>query len=136
VVIDSAGQLGTISSSISYKENIDDMGSASERLLQLRPVTFRYKEPYENNEKPLQYGLIAEEVAQVFPELVVYDDDNQPETVKYRLLSTLLLNELQKQNRQLETLNDQVADLNQLVQRMAQLNGLITDESVASRSVE
>jgi hypothetical protein len=129
VVIDSNGQLGTVSSSRRYKEDIDDMGLASERLLQLRPVTFRYKEPYENNEKRLQYGLIAEEVAEVLPELVVYDEDNQPETVKYRLLSTLLLNELQNQDqtlkdqgRQLESLKTQVEELHKLVGEVAQLH--------------
>ena len=112
------------------------MGTASDPLMQLRPVTFRYKEAYENGENPLEFGLIAEEVAEVFPELVAYDEDEHPETVKYRLLSTLLLNELQKQDRQLVSLHDQVAELNQLVQRMAQLNGLITDESVARRSIK
>ena len=73
------------------------MGAASDRLLSLRPVTFRYKEAFADGEQPMQYGLIAEEVAEVFPELVVYADDGSPETVKYRLLSALLLNELQKQ---------------------------------------
>jgi hypothetical protein len=136
VVIDREGQLGTISSSARYKEDIRDMGGASDKLLQLRPVTFRYKEAYKNGAKPLDYGLIAEEVAEVFPELVVYDENGQPETVKYRLLSTLLLNELQKQDRELASLNGEVAELNQFVQRMAQLNGLITDESVARHSVQ
>jgi hypothetical protein len=136
VVIDSAGQLGTISSSARYKEDIRDMGGASDKLLQLRPVTFRYKDAYENGEKPRDYGLIAEEVAEVFPELVVYNEEGQPETVKYRLLSTLLLNELQKQDKELASLNGQVADLTQTVQRMAQLNGLITDQSVTRHSVQ
>ena len=85
-------------------------------------------------------------MAEVFPDLVVYNDDKQPETVKYRLLSSLLLNELQKQNKQIVSLNDrvteidelksQVAELNQLVQRMAHINGLLADELLASVSVE
>ena len=109
-------------------------------------MTFHYKEAYDSGEKPVEYGLIAEEVAEVFPDLVVYNDDNQPETVKYRLLSSLLLNELQKQNKQIVSLNDrvteidelksQVAELNQLVQRMAHINGLLADELLASVSVE
>ena len=63
VVIDSAGQLGTISSSARFKEDVYDMGDTSRRLLQLRPVTFRYTQAYINGAKPIQYGLIAEEVA-------------------------------------------------------------------------
>jgi hypothetical protein len=125
VVIDSNGQLGTVSSSRRYKEDINDMGSASDRLLQLHPVTFRYKESYASGEQPLDYGLIAEEVAEVFPELVVFNDENQPETVKYRLLSSLLLNELQKQHSELSgqaaeisELKDQLTELSQLVNQM------------------
>ena len=96
VVIDSNGQLGTISSSRRYKEDIRDMAGASDRLLRLRPVTFRYKKPFADGEKPIQYGLIAEEVAEIFPDLVAYGQDKRPETVKYQTLSSLLLNEVQK----------------------------------------
>jgi hypothetical protein len=103
VVIDSAGQLGTVSSSRRYKEDIADMGEASARLQALRPVTFRYKKPYTNGEKPIQFGLIAEEVAETFPELAVFNAEGQPETVKYQDLTPLLLNEVQKQQRQLQT---------------------------------
>jgi hypothetical protein len=102
VVIDSNGQLGTISSSRRYKEDIHSMLSASDRLFKLRPVTFRYKKPYSNGEKPLQFGLIAEEVAEVFPELAIYNKEGKPETVAYHLLPTLLLNELQKEHAQVE----------------------------------
>jgi hypothetical protein len=127
VVIDSNGQLGTISSSARYKEDIQDMGVASERLFQLRPVTFRYKEPYENGEKPLDYGLIAEEVAQVFPELVVYNDEGQPETVKYRLLSTMLLNELQKNRRTLGQQAEEMADLKLQVAEVQELRAQVAE---------
>ena len=72
-------------------------GDATDRLLGLRAVIFRYKEAFSNGEKPIQYGLIAEEVAEVFPELVVYDEEGRPETVKYHLLSTMLLNEMQRE---------------------------------------
>jgi hypothetical protein len=96
MLIDSAGQLGTISSSQRYKQDIEDLGSVSERLLQLRPVSFRYIQPQTDGSQPVQYGLIAEEVAELLPELVVYDQQGQPETVKYHLLSTLLLGELQR----------------------------------------
>ena len=74
------------------------MGDTS-RLLELRPVRFRYKQEQklpDGSEPPPEYGLIAEEVAEVFPDLVVYGDDGKPFTVKYHLLSSMLLNEMQK----------------------------------------
>jgi hypothetical protein len=99
VVVDANGQLGTMSSSRRYKQDIQPMAEASERLLKLRPFTFRYKQPNALGEKPIQYGLIAEEVAEVLPELVVLNKDGQPESVAYHLLPSLLLNELQKEHR-------------------------------------
>ena len=65
VLIDSAGQLGTINSSRRYKEDIDNMARASDNLLSLRPVIFRYKKAIEDGDIPIQYGLIAEEVAEL-----------------------------------------------------------------------
>ena len=96
VFIDGNGQLGTLKSSARFKEDIQPMRSVSERLLSLRPVTFRYKEHEEDGSQPIQYGLIAEEVAEVFPELVVYGEDGKPETVSYHLLLSLLLNEFRR----------------------------------------
>ena len=122
VVIDSNGQLGTVSSSMRYKEDVSEMGSASGRLMDLNPVTFRYKDTYENGVTPLQYGLSAEEVAEVFPDLVVYNDDGRPETVKYRLLSSLLLNELQKQQSEV---SGQVAEIAELKTQMTELTQLV-----------
>src|SRR5208282_3170341 len=84
------------SSSRRYKEDIQDMGDASRGLTDLRPVTFRYKKAAEDGSKPLQYGLIAEEVAEVYPDLVVYKD-GQPDAVQYQMLPAMLLNEVQKQ---------------------------------------
>ena len=123
VVIDSNGQLGTVSSSIRYKEDINDMGEASGRLLELKPVTFRYKDTRANGEKPLEYGLIAEEVAEVFPDLVVFNSNGQPETVKYRLLSSLLLNELQRQHQQLD---GQVAEIRELKEQLTELSKAVS----------
>lgn len=108
VYVDANGQFGTIKSSGKYKEDIAPLGVESERLLMLRPVSFRYKEPDEDGAKPLHYGLIAEEVAAAFPALVVYGKDGGPETVKYEMLSTLLLNELQRVQRESDLLKDQV----------------------------
>ena len=71
----------------------------SAMLAQLRPVTFRYRKPYDDGSKPIEYGLIAEEVAEVFPYLAVFNDKGQPETVKYHLLPTFLLAGYQAQQR-------------------------------------
>jgi hypothetical protein len=98
VLVSSSGQLGVASSSRRFKQDIRDMGDATNNLMQLRPVTYRYKKPFEDGAQPLQYGLIAEEVAQVYPELVAHSADGQIETVKYQLLDSMLLNEVQKQH--------------------------------------
>jgi len=111
VVIDSTGQLGTVSSSIRFKEDIHDMADVSQRLMQLRPVTFRYTQAYRDGAKPIQYGLIAEQVADVFPELAVRGADGQVETVHYETLNVLLLNEFQKQAGRLEALEQQLSEL-------------------------
>ena len=105
VLVDSAGQLGTVSSSIRFKQDVADMGEATSRLMELRPVTFHYKA---HPAGPLQYGLIAEEVEQLMPELVIRDATGQPETVAYHELPAMLLNELQKQQAQIEELQGQV----------------------------
>jgi len=102
VVIDSNGQLGTVSSSRRFKEDINDMDTVSSGLMRLRPVTFRYQKPFADGSKPIQYGLIAEEVADVYPDLVAYSADGQIETVKYQVLDSMLLNELQKEHKQLQ----------------------------------
>ena len=111
VLIDSNGQLGTVSSSHRYKEDIADMGDASARLLALRPVTFHYKKSYANGAKPIQYGLIAEEVAVDFPELAVINQQGNPETVKYQNLAPMLLNEFQKEHKRVAELEKRMAEL-------------------------
>jgi hypothetical protein len=97
VFINSSGQLGTLTSSRRFKEQIRDMGESTDGLMQLRPVSFRYKPEYANGENTLQYGLIAEEVAKVYPDLVAYDNDGKPYSVRYQYITTMLLNEVQKQ---------------------------------------
>ena len=101
VYIDPNGQLGTgIPSARRYKQDIHAMGYASDPLMKLRPVTFRYR----SNPSSLQYGLIAEQVAKVMPTLAVYTKDGRPETVSYQSLPVLLLNMVQQQQRQIRTL--------------------------------
>jgi hypothetical protein len=113
VVIDSSGQLGTINSSRRYKEDIRDMGDASSRLMQLRPVTYRYKQAYTDGSKPIDYGLIAEEVEEVYPDLVAHLANGEVETVQYQKINAMLLNEVQKQHREIELLRARLSALEQ-----------------------
>jgi hypothetical protein len=122
VYIDSNGLLGFNASSIRYKEDVQDMGDASSDLLKLRPVTFRYKQPDVDGSKPLDYGLIAEEVEQIYPNLVVKDKDGQIQTVQYQKLTPMLLNELKKQH---EELLRQQKENRELEQRIAALEARI-----------
>jgi Chaperone of endosialidase len=108
VLISGTAQLGIATSSARFKQDIADMGDASDSLLKLRPVTFHYKG---HTGDPLQYGLIAEEVEKVLPELVMKDADGQPQTVLYREMPAMLLNELQKQQRRIEAQDDEIAVL-------------------------
>jgi hypothetical protein len=124
VMVNSNGQLGVMSSSRRYKEDIQPVADASERLLKLRPVTFRYKQPDETGQKPLQYGLIAEEVAATFPELVVYNDKGQPETVRYQELTPILLNEVQQLHEQLAVQASKLDEVSELKQQFAELQAV------------
>jgi len=103
--------LTTTTSSLRFKEQVADMGDSSDKLLQLRPVTFLYKPEYDDGSHALQYGLIAEEVAKLYPEMVAYDKDGQPSGIKYQSLVPMLLNELQKQAEQNRQQTEQIHSL-------------------------
>lgn len=105
VLIDSVGQLGTVSSSIRYKENVSDMGDASSPVMNLRPVTFDFIGKPSHKK---QVGLIAEEVKEIMPELVVHNQDGEVESVKYHELPVLLLNELKKLRARIEELEQKI----------------------------
>jgi hypothetical protein len=102
VFVDPSGRLGVQLSSARFKEDVRDMGHATDGLRRLRPVTFYYKQAQQSGPRALQYGLIAEEVANVYPELVEYSETGEPFTVRYQLLGAMLLNEVQKQDRQIQ----------------------------------
>ncbi len=113
VLIDSNGQLGTVSSSRRFKKDIRDMGDATAKLLELRPVLFNYKQEQtmpDGSAVPPEYGLIAEEVAEIMPDLVVYDDAGKPFTVKYHMLSSMLLNEMKKMHERLKQQDERLRD--------------------------
>ena len=127
VLIDSSGQLGTVSSSRRFKEDIRDMGDVSRRLYDLRPVTFRYTQAYRDGSKPINYGLVAEEVADVFPELAARGADGAIETVHYETLNVLLLNEVQRQQQELSEARRRIDALEK------QLGGLLAALPTAAR---
>lgn len=125
VYVSSSGQLGTITSSRRFKQDIHNMGEASDLLLALRPVIFRYKPELDPKGTP-QFGLIAEEVSQVDPDLVVRDDKNRIYTVRYEAVNAMLLNEFLKQHRTVET---QSAEIQQLQQRLEKLEQLVSQKT-------
>jgi len=109
--VNSNGQIGSLVSSSRFKEQIIDMGENSSKLLQLRPVNYFYKPEYDDGSHLLQYGLIAEDVAKVYPEMVAYGKDGQVLTVKYQMLAPMLLNELEKQADQIRQQFEQNREL-------------------------
>jgi hypothetical protein len=110
-VLISGNELHTEMSSGRFKEAVRDMGEESSVLMELRPVTFRYRPEVREGSTQREYGLIAEEVAEVAPSLIVTDDDGRPHSVRYHVLPTLLLNELQRQEHKIETLLARVEEL-------------------------
>ncbi|HEY4273515.1 MAG TPA: tail fiber domain-containing protein [Candidatus Udaeobacter sp.] len=98
VVTDSQGHLGTVTSSARYKDAIKPMDKASEAILALKPVTFRYKHELDPSGIP-QFGLVAEDVEKVNPDLVARDEKGKPYTVRYEAVNAMLLNEFLKEHR-------------------------------------
>ncbi|HYA42993.1 MAG TPA: tail fiber domain-containing protein [Syntrophobacteraceae bacterium] len=126
VFITAEGQLSSRNSSRRYKEDIEDMGDASSGLMKLRPVTFYYKPEYANGPRRLQYGLVAEEVAEIYPDLVQYDPKTkQPQTVHYHLVNAMLLNEVQKQAKEIAALKEQNKEVSALNERVKELSALV-----------
>jgi hypothetical protein len=113
VLVNSSGVLGTNLSSSRFKRDIRDLGEAGSLLASLRPVTFRYRKDLvgESDSRILQYGLLAEEVAQVAPDLVQYDAEGRPHAVRYELLTPLLLSEVEENRRTLTALRARAEEL-------------------------
>jgi trimeric autotransporter adhesin len=130
VFINSAGQLGTLTSSARFKENIASMDDASADLMRLNPVTFNYLDGQDDGQKLTQYGLIAEEVAEVYPDLVVKTPDGKAETVRYHFLTPMLLNEVQKQQRKLQS---QAETIDALKQELRAIRALLGAGNVTHR---
>ncbi len=134
VLIDSAGQLGTMSSSKRFKKEIKPMDQTSQAILGLKPVTFHYKS--DNTATP-QFGLIAEEVAEVNADLVVRDDQGKPYTVRYEAVNAMLLNEFLKEHRTMQEQKETIAQLKQdFAEQQKQIEALAAGLQRVSAQVE
>jgi hypothetical protein len=118
VLIDINGKLGTVTSSKRFKEDIKPMDKASETLLALNPVTFHYKKEIDPAGSS-QFGLVAEEVEKVNPDLVVHDKDGRPYTVRYEQVNAMLLNEFLKEHKKVEKLEATLEAINGRLQEQA-----------------
>jgi Chaperone of endosialidase len=134
LVIDSAGQLGTVSSSRRFKKEIQPMEEASEAILALKPVTFHYKSDKTNR---LEFGLIAEDVAEVNPDLVVRDEDGKIYTVRYDAVNAMLLNEFLKEHRRNERQEARIQEQDaKIARQQKQIEALTAGLQKVSAQVE
>jgi hypothetical protein len=118
VVVNSTGKVGVATSSARFKEAIKPMDKASEAILALKPVTFRYKEEVDPEKAP-QFGLVAEEVEKVNPSLVVHDEEGKPFTVRYEAVNAMLLNEFLKARRQIDAQQKEIEALTAGLQKVS-----------------
>jgi hypothetical protein len=128
VVVSSTGQLGVTVSSERFKTAITPMGSGTAKLTQLRPVTFHLKT---DPKGAVQYGLIAEEVAKVYPELVIRGESGRIDGVRYDELAPMLLNEMQKRNaaqdEKIRGLEQRVSEMNAVILRLEAKNERVAE---------
>jgi hypothetical protein len=124
------GLLGHLSSSRRYKEEIQSMDSASETLYRLKPVTFRYKKEI-NARQSLEYGLVAEDVADVDPNLAIRNKDGEIESVRYTAINAMLLNEFLKEHHRVEELKSAIAQERQEFEAAIVLQQKTTEALVA-----
>src|SRR6266853_3452747 len=110
VIVDSSGHLGTVVSSQRFKDSIKPMDKASEAILALKPVTFRYKPELDPEGIP-QFGLVAEDVEKVNPDLVARDEHGKPYTVRYEAVNAMLLNEFLKEHRKVQEQEATITEL-------------------------
>jgi hypothetical protein len=129
VIVGTSGQLGTVVSSARCKEAIKPMDKSSEAILALKPVTFHYKKELDPD-GTAQFGLIAEQVEKVNPDLVVRDEDGKVNTVRYEAVNAMLLNEFLKEHRQVQELKGTVA------QQQKQIEALTATIQKVSERVE
>jgi hypothetical protein len=136
VMISSNGKLGTIASSERFKDNILPMDKASEAILALKPVTFRYKKELDPDGIP-QFGLVAEQVEKVNPDLVARDEQGKPYTVRYEAVNAMLLNEFLKEHKAFVEEQHKVQELEaNAAQQQKQIDALTAGLQKVSAQVE
>jgi hypothetical protein len=122
------GELLQVVSSARYKEDIKPMDKASEVIFALKPVTFRYKKKFDAKEIP-QFGLVAEEVARVNPELVILDREGRPDSVRSEGVNAMLLNEFLKEHRKVEEQQAAITELKSVVaQQQKEFQAAVTEQ--------
>jgi Chaperone of endosialidase len=131
VGVSPSGQLGVRASSARFKEAISSMDKASETILALHPVSFRYKKEFDPKGVP-QFGLVAEEVAKVNPDLVVPDEEGKPFSVRYEEVNAMLLNEFLKEHR---TVQEQGATIAELKKEIANLTAAVKEQAAQIQKV-
>ena len=136
VTINSDGRLGRANvSSRRYKHDIQPMHTASEAIYQLKPVSFRYHKQYDRTQT-IAFGLIAEEVAEVHPDLVGRNPAGQPESVRYEQINAMLLNEFLKEHRKVEQLrNEFEATVAQQQKEIQALTGQLKEQAAQIQKV-
>ncbi len=131
VIIDTDGHLGTVTSSARFKDNIKPMDKASEVILALKPVTFRYKKELDPDGIP-QFGLVAEQVEKVNPDLVARDDQGKVYTVRYEAVNAMLLNEFLKEHREVQ---EQGATIAEFKKEIANLTATVKEQAAQIQKV-
>jgi hypothetical protein len=134
VIVDADGHLGTTTSSARFKEQIKPMDKASEAILALKPVTFRYKKELDPDGIP-QFGLVAEDVEKVSPDLVARDDKGKPYTVRYEAVNAMLLNEFLKEHKKVALLEATVSKLQAERKEIAQLKAALKQQAAQLQKV-
>jgi hypothetical protein len=131
VIVDANGHLGTTTSSARYKNDIKPMDKASEAILALKPVTFHYRQELDPEGIP-QFGLVAEQVEKVNPDLVARDEQGKPYTVRYEAVNAMLLNEFLKEHRKVE---QQGATIAEFKKEIANLTATVKEQAAQIQKV-
>jgi endosialidase-like protein len=133
VYINSSGQLGTLTSSARFKQDIHSMDKTSESILALKPVTFRYKQELDPKGIP-QFGLVAEQVEKVNPDLVARDAEGKAYSVRYEAVNAMLLNEFLKEHRQVQEQQKQIEKLTAQLKEQAEKIRKVNDKVEMNRT--
>ena len=136
VYVNADNKIGTLSSSRRFKHDIQPMDRSSETLFALKPVTFRYKKDADPSQA-LSFGLIAEEVAKVSPELITRDEEGKPQTVRYEAVNAMLLNEFLKEHKKNEVQGKTIVELKSTIaQQQRAIEQLATQMQKVSAQVQ